>query len=147
MSTSHPGGFAETATAYEATAGSDFVQAERDRLRAGLLDGAPVTDRSDPRLAEALRLPIVPIDAVSASRLHIFAELWRTRHQVRFREFAHGTAVQVDFASGLYVIANKRWAASDRLGDLFGARRSAWSFEHGVPITLGGGLWALNSEA
>ena len=147
MSTSHTGGFAETAAAYEASAGSDFVQAERDRLRAGLLDAAAAIDRNDPRLAEALRLPIVPMDAVSAARLHSFAELWRTRHQVRLRELAHGTAVQVDFASGLFVTADKRWAASDRLDAVFGTRRSAWSFEHGVAITLGGGLWALNSEA
>jgi hypothetical protein len=146
MATSH-GGFAEQATAYQASSGGDFVQAERDRLRAGLLDQTPVTIRTDPRLAEALHISTPSDDKVTGRALGKFAELWRTRHQTILSNLPHGTCVTVDLASGLWFIGTKRWEASDLKDELLATGRAGWSFEHGVPLTLGGGLWALNSEA
>ncbi len=139
-------GFSEQAVTH-AVAYADFIQAERDRLRAGLLDQPPVKAPDDPRLAEALRLPSPTGDGVSGRALGTFGEIWRTRHQGALKGLPHGTCVTVDLASGLWFTAEKRWAAYDRRDEVLGKGRTGWSFEHGIPLTLGSGLWALHSEA
>jgi hypothetical protein len=146
MGKTYQSGFAETTTDYVVPRVSDFIQAERDRLRAGTLDATPIADQSDPRLEAALLLMAPSIDRVDAHDLMKFGEVWRTRHQGKLRETKIGTSVVVDFASGLYVCGSSSLGTSDQFHALFGTNRSAWSFEHGVPITLGGGLWALRSE-
>ena len=146
MGTTYQSGFAETATDYVVPRAADFIQAERDRLRAGTLDAPPLVDQSDPRLEAALLLAAPPIDNVDAHDLMKFGEVWRTRQQGKLRETKIGTSVVVDLASGLYVCGSSSIGTSDQFHALFGTSRSAWAFEHGVPITLGGGLWALRSE-
>jgi hypothetical protein len=146
MGTTYQSGFAETATDYVVPRVSGFIQAERDRLRAGALDAAPITDQSDPRLEAALSLAAPPIDRVDAYDLMKFGDVWRTRQQGKLRETKIGTSVVVDLASGLYVCGSSSFGTSDQFQALFGTSRSAWAFEHGVPTTLGGGLWALRSE-
>jgi hypothetical protein len=148
MTTSRVDGFSERPSEYAAaTASVDFVQAERDRLRAGLLDQPPVTSSDDPRLVEALRLPSPASEEVSGRALGKFAELWRTRHQHVLAELPRGTGVVVDYASGLYLTAPKHVDALVIADGVFGPARPGWTFEHGIPLMLGGGLCALSSEA
>lgn len=125
----------------------DFVQSERDRLRAGLLDCAPVMSAEEERVALAAQTPSPPIEHVTARDLARFQEIWLTRHQSVINASATGTGVSVDLGSGLYVMGASRLDAADRFEALFGSNRSAWSHEVRVPITIGGGLWALQSEA
>jgi hypothetical protein len=146
-------GFSEEAAEY--TAGktatathlqpTDFVQAERVRLRAGEIDTPPVVSSADVRLAGLADRPSPESDEVTVRRLSRFKELWNTRHQGALASLPRGTNVIVDMATGLYVTGDN-FAAWDRFEALFGGTRQALSQEVGVPITLGGGLWALQSE-
>ncbi len=128
-----------------AAATIDFVQEERVRLRAGELDTVPVQSASDERLAALADHPSPESDAVTVRRLSRFKELWNTRHQGALALLPRGTHVIVDMATGLYVTGGS-FEAWDRFEQLFGGARQALSQEVGVPVTLGGGLWALQSE-
>jgi hypothetical protein len=146
-------GFSEEAAEYTArntiTAPQvpvDFVQAERVRLRAGEIDTPPVVSSVDERLAVLEDCPSPSPDVVTTLRLSRFKELWNTRHQAALASLPRGTGIAVDMATGLYVTGDDRLEASDRFEELFGSGRDALSQEVGVPITLGGGLWALQSE-
>lgn len=124
----------------------DFVQAERVRLRAGEIDTLPVLTPDDERLALLTNCPSPESYAVTTRRLSRFKELWNTRHQAALALLPRGTGITVDMATGLYVTGDSRLEASDHFEALFGGAREALSQEVGVPITLGGGLWALQSE-
>jgi hypothetical protein len=146
MSTVSQSGFAETSTLYVTAPIADFLQSERDRLRAGRLDEPPVADADDLRLRDALEQSGPGIDDVSSAKLAKFSELWRTRHQGLLAATRRGTAFVVDFASGLHLTAERFHEANDQFVRAFGPHRAAWSFELGMPVTLGGGPWALRSE-
>ena len=117
-----------------------FVQAERERLRAGQLDTVPVESAADPRVGDIADWPSPPIAQVSTHDLSRFGELWSTRHQTTIGILERGTGLHVDLGSGLYVTGKTRLEASDKFQAIFGTSRSAFSQEVGVPIRLGSGL-------
>ena len=124
----------------------DFVQAERDRLRRSEFDTSAVSDSSDSRVAGAAESPFPPMDDVTTLRLSRFKELWHTRHQSILATIPRGTGLLVDLGTGLYVTGGTRLQASDRFREIFGPERTALSEEVGIPVTLGSGWWALQSE-
>ena len=156
---SRPPGFSDEAAAFAAQAPArinhgpspmlarfDFVQAERDRLRRNELDTREIASGSDPRLAGLADMPFPMMADVTSSRLSRFKELWRTRHQSAVSALARGSGLHIDLGSGLYVIGKNRLESSDRFRDVFGPTRTSLGQEVGVPVTLGSGLWALQSE-
>ncbi len=161
MSSPDPTGFSDRDAEFEAVptpnlanrpasvaaGSSSFVQAERDRLRAGLLDTPAIGSADDPRISQSPDACSPPIEAVTARELMCFKELWLTRHQSVVASLPIGTCLTVDLGTGLYVTGGSRLDTSDRFDAIFGSKRSAWSHEVGVPVTLGSGLWALQSEA
>ena len=151
MSDLLPPGLSEKASEFDLGSGAkenhiDFVQAERNRLRAGLLDTGEVASSADPRLASLEPTPSPLLEAVTARKLLRFKDLWQTRHQDLLARVPLGTGLVIDLGTGLYVTGKTRHEASDRFEALFGTSRTALSQEVGIPLTLGSGLWALQSE-
>ena len=56
-------------------------------------------------------------------------------------------SLAVNIANGDYVTAPNGLLAMDLFEQRFGMKAVAWVHEIGVPISLGGGLWALSSGA
>ena len=79
-------------------------------------------------------------------KLTRFKELWQTRHQAVLATMQAGTGLNVDLGTGLYVTGATRLKASDKFRELFGPERTSLAEEVGIPLTLGSGLWALQSE-
>lgn len=123
----------------------DFVQAERERLRSGQLDAEAIVGIAEIEALE--RMPSPDMDSVSTESLLAFSELWLARHRSIVRSLGIGTVLAVDLGSGMYVTATSTLVAMDRFEEAFSTERAAWVHEVGVPVTLGGGLWALRSEA
>jgi hypothetical protein len=91
-----------------------------------------------------------PVDSQSFSSpytLKAFGEAWLGTHQTIVATLPVGTILAVNLADGRYVTAANGVAAMSQFETQFGKDAWAWVHEVGVPITLGGGLWSLSSEA
>ena len=75
-----------------------------------------------------------------------FGEEWIRENQALLNRLPMGTVVIVCVGSGAYITAGSSLAALELFAERFGKHARGWSFEVGVPITLGGGLWQLRSD-
>ena len=76
-----------------------------------------------------------------------FGTDWQRRNKALIESMQIGTVVAVNIADGRYVTGRNGLEAMDEFERVFGLDANGWAFEVGVPITLGGGLWQLSSEA
>lgn len=76
-----------------------------------------------------------------------FVSSWQRRNQDLMRRLPTGTVVAVNIADGRHVTGRDGLEAMDEFERVYGLDARAWVFEVGVPITIGGGLCALSSEA
>lgn len=99
--------------------------------------------------------------------LKLEAKDWLQRKNSLIRSLPNGTVIAIKIADdvipdGIYDLpllfpnAPHDWeyarapnglAAMDKFEECFGKKAIAWVYEIGVPISLGGGLWALSSGA
>ena len=76
-----------------------------------------------------------------------FERAWSNRNGQALADMPVGTVVAVNMADGSYVTASDGLTAMDLFEERFGTEAIAWVHEVGVPISIGGGLWALSSGA
>ena len=72
---------------------------------------------------------------------------WQRLNKDLIDRLPHGTTVVVNIATGQHVTGNNGLAAMDEFERVFGPDVVGWAFEVGIPLNIGGGLWALSSEA
>jgi hypothetical protein len=83
----------------------------------------------------------------SLQELIDFERTWSDQNRALLDSLPRGTAVAVNMTTGDYVTAPNGLKAMDLFEERFGTSVWAWVHEVGVPITIGGGLWALSSGA
>jgi hypothetical protein len=88
-------------------------------------------------------LPPMP----SVTELIDFERAWSAKNRALLDSLPRGTAVAVNMANGEYITAPNGLIAMDLFEARYGTGVWAWVHEVGVPITIGGGLWALSSGA
>ena len=79
--------------------------------------------------------------------LHAFDVAWQRQNKALIEQLPHGTTVIVNIATGQHVTGRNGLEAIDEFERIFGLEAVGWAFEVGIPLNIGGGLWALSSEA
>jgi hypothetical protein len=87
------------------------------------------------------------LTSAERSAVAAFGKSWSLANRELLDSLAVGTVVAVSFPDGAYVAAATGLVAMDAFEERFGHDALAWVFEVGVPISIGGGLWALSSGA
>lgn len=82
-----------------------------------------------------------------ACRVVEAGEAWLHDNRPTVSALSHGTVIALNVANGKFVTGRNGLEAMDKFEAEFGTEARAWVHEVGVPITLGGGIWALSSEA
>jgi hypothetical protein len=96
---------------------------------------------------EILSATVAPDQAriATSPQLAEFVRTWCQQHQPVLSALPVGTVVAVNLADGSYVTAADGLTALDLFEQRYGPKAMAWVHEVGVPISIGGGLWALSS--